>query len=118
MKKSEIKNDLEEAKLFCSPIFKNYRAYTLVRAIAKYSDNPVCNPQALEMLELGKNAGFENLAFEIRKESMIIAGNITRQSGSFMSAIYQGDFKKAWSRADMGNKEALWTALGNDEIEL
>ena len=107
METAKIMNTVGELNPTSNWVFKNYKAYTLVRAIAKYSSNTGCSSKALKLLDLSDRDVHSDLAEDIQ-----------RMAGGFMSAVYDGNFNLAWTRADGCNKSTLWTALGNDEIEL
>jgi hypothetical protein len=109
MKTAKIMNSVGELNPTSNWVFKNYKAYTLVRAIAKYSSNPVCSSQSGCLLNISENNELDKKRF---------VKGIKQNAGSFMSAVYDGNFSLAWNNADSSNKSALWTALGNDEIEL
>lgn len=81
-----------------------YKNYTMIVAIANYSDNVVCKHQARGLLE-------EVLDIQ-HKESYL------NTCGGFMSAVCTKDFATAWNRADGSNREALIQGLKNNEIEL
>ena len=82
----------------------SYKNYTMIVAIANYSENPVCKHQARGLLEEGLDVQHKE--------------NYLKRCGSFMSAICTKDFATAWNRADGSNREALIQGLKNNEIEL
>ena len=82
----------------------NYKNYTMLVAIANYSNNKSCCGNAHTMIH--------EIASLKRKED-ILSG-----FGGFMTAICIGTFAEAWNRADSTNREALIKGLTNNEIEL
>jgi len=82
----------------------SYKNYTMLVAIANYSENGSCYCSAMEMLN-------EDVSLEHKK--LLMQG-----LGGFMHAVCTGDFALAWNRADGSNKEALLEGLTNNEIEL
>jgi len=82
----------------------NYKNYTLLVAIANYSDNEICSSRARFMLD-------ENVSLEDKKR-------VYQGEGSFMSAVIGGTFTEAYKKADGSNRKALIEGLTNNEIEL
>ena len=81
-----------------------YKNYTMLVAIANYSDNSSCYGTAHTLIE--------EIASIERKEQIV------RGLGGFMTAICRGTFAEAWNRADSTNRKALIKGLTNCEIEL
>jgi len=81
-----------------------YKNYTMLVAIANYSENNVCKGNAEMMLD-------EDVSLE--RKTQVLWG-----MGGFMKVICRGTFAEAWNRADGNNKDALIEALTNNEIEL
>jgi hypothetical protein len=81
-----------------------YKNYTMLVAIANYSDNASCVSTANIILD-------ENIGIKTKQREL-------NSTGGFMSAVATGDFKTAWYRADYKNRQALIQGLTNDEIEL
>ncbi len=81
-----------------------YKNYTMLVAIANYSENGSCVGTATALLDedndLAKKRG--HLAF----------------TGGFMRAVAMGSFADAWNRADGTNRKALLKGLELNEIEL
>ena len=82
----------------------SYKNYTMLVAIANYSDNSSCCGTAHTLIE-------EVASIERKKQ--IVDG-----LGGFMTAICRGTFADAWNRADQSNRKALIEGLTNNEIEL
>ena len=82
----------------------SYKNYTMLVAIANYSDNSSCYGTAHTLIE--------EVASIERKEQIV------RGLGGFMTAVCRGTFAEAWNRADGSNREALIQGLTNNEIEL
>lgn len=82
----------------------NYKNYTLLVAIANYSDNEICSSRARFMLD-------ENVSLEDKKR-------VYQGEGSFMSAVIGGTFTEAYKKADGSNRKALIEGLTKNEIEL
>ena len=82
----------------------DYKNYTLLVAIANYSDNEICNSRARFMLD-------ENNSLEDKQR-------IYRGEGSFMQAVMGSTFAEAYKKADGSNRKALIQGLTNNEIEL
>ena len=81
-----------------------YKNYTMLVAIANYSDNNSCSGTASTMVE--------EIASMETKERLLTG------LGGFMTAICRGTFAEAWNRADGSNRKALIEGLTNNEIEL
>lgn len=81
-----------------------YKNYTMLVAIANYSDNGSCCGTAHTLIE--------EVASIERKEQLVDG------LGGFMTAICRGTFTEAWKRADHLNRKALIEGLTNNEIEL
>ena len=81
-----------------------YKNYTMLVAIANYSDNGSCCGTAHTLIE--------EIASIERKEQLVDG------LGGFMTAICRGTFTEAWKRADHLNRKALIEGLTNNEIEL
>ncbi len=81
-----------------------YKNYTMLVAIANYSENGSCVSTATGLLDEDN---------DIAKKRGLLA-----TTGGFMSAAARGDFATAWNRADYKNREALLKGLENLEIEL
>lgn len=81
-----------------------YKNYTMLVAIANYSDNGSCCGTAHTLIE--------EVASIERKEQLVDG------LGGFMTAICRGTFTEAWRRADDSNRKALIEGLTNNEIEL
>jgi len=81
-----------------------YKNYTMLVAIANYSDNGSCCGTAHTLIE--------EIA-SIERKNQLVDG-----LGGFMTAICRGTFTEAWKRADGSNREALIKGLTNNEIEL
>jgi len=101
MKKFELKAGYSKGYL---PEGVNYSNYTMLVAIANYSDNGACVGTATSLLD-------EDI--DIARKRGILA-----TTGGFMSAVATGEFKTAWNRADGANRHALTIGLSNNEIEL
>ena len=86
------------------PVGVSYTNYTMLVAIANYSDNDVCKGNAELMLD--KDVSLE-------RKIKVLWG-----MGGFMRAVCTEDFALAWNRADGSNREALIQGLTNNEIEL
>lgn len=84
--------------------FGTYKNYTLLVAVANYSDNDVCNSNARFYLS-------EDVSAEDKKRRL-------QGEGGFMTAVCTKDFAEAFKRADGGNIYALIQGLTNNEIEL
>ena len=82
----------------------SYKNYTMLVAIANYSDNSSCNGTAHTLIE--------EVASIERKEQILWG------LGGFMTTVCGGTFAEAWNKADGSNKEALIKGLTNNEIEL
>ena len=82
----------------------DYKNYTLLVAIANYSDNEICESRARFMLD-------ENNSLEDKQR-------IYRGEGSFMQAVMGSTFAEAYKKADGSNRKALIQGLTNNEIEL
>ena len=82
----------------------DYKNYTLLVAIANYSDNEICNSRARFMLD-------ENNSLEDKQR-------IYRGEGSFMQAVMGSTFAEAYKKGDGSNRKALIQGLTNNEIEL
>lgn len=82
----------------------NYKNYTILVAIANYSENSACSSTASHLIS-------ESVTME---EKDMICGNM----GSFMHHSCFGTFASAWNRADGSNRDALLKGLSNNEIEL
>ena len=78
-----------------------YKNYTMLVAIANYSENGSCVSTANIILD-------ENIGIKTKQREL-------NSTGGFMSAVATGDFKY---RADYKNRQALIQGLTNDEIEL
>ena len=81
-----------------------YKNYTMLVAIANYSENGSCVSTANTILD-------EDIDISVKR------GHLA-STGGFMSAVATGDFKTAWNRADYKNRQALIQGLTNNEIEL
>ena len=81
-----------------------YKNYTMLVAIANYSDNGSCCGTAHTLIE--------EVASIERKEQLVDG------LGGFMTAICRGTFTEAWRIADHSNRKALIEGLTNNEIEL
>jgi len=101
MNKIELKSGYSKGYL---PEGVNYSNYTMLVAIANYSDNGACVGTATRLLD-------EEI--DIARKRGILA-----TTGGFMSAVATRDFKTAWNRADGANRYALIKGLSNNEIEL
>ncbi len=101
MNKFELKSGYPKGYL---PEGVNYSNYTMLVAIANYSDNGACVGTATSLLD-------ENI--DIARKRGLLAS-----TGGFMSAVARGEFKTAWNRADGTNRKALIKGLENLEIEL
>lgn len=101
MNKFELKSGYPKGYL---PEGVNYSNYTMLVAIANYSDNDSCVGTATCLLD-------ENI--DIARKRGLLAS-----TGGFMSAVATGEFKTAWNRADGANRHALTIGLSNNEIEL
>ena len=86
------------------PTETTYKNYTMLVAIANYSDNGSCCGTAHTLIE--------EVASIERKEQLVDG------LGGFMTAICRGTFAEAWKRADHSNRKALIEGLTNNEIEL
>ena len=82
----------------------SYKNYTMLVAIANYSDNGSCCVTAHTLIE--EVAGLE-------RKNQLVDG-----LGGFMTAVCRGTFADAWKRADGSNRKALIEGLTNNEIEL
>jgi len=82
-----------------------YKNYTMLVAIANYSENGSCVSTANIILD-------ENIGIKTKQREL------DYRLGGFMSAVATGDFKTAWYRADYKNRQALIQGLTNNEIEL
>ena len=82
----------------------DYKNYTLLVAIANYSDNEICEARARFMLD-------ENNSLEDKQR-------IYRGEGSFMQAVMGSTFAEAYKKGDGSNRKALIQGLTNNEIEL
>ncbi len=85
----------------------SYKNYTMLVAVANYSENGSCYCSAMEMLDEDTSTD------RYQSKTRLLDG-----LGGFMSAVCKGDFALAWNRADGSNREALLEALKNNEIEL
>lgn len=81
-----------------------YKNYTMLVAIANYSENGSCVSTATGLLDEDN---------DMAKKRGLLA-----MTGGFMSAVARGDFATAWNRADGSNRKALLKGLENLEIEL
>lgn len=99
--KIKLKNGFGKGYL---PSESTYKNYTMLVAVANYSENLVCLSQARWLLQ-------EDVAIE-EKESY------QGCCGSFMHAVITKDFASAWNRADASNRKALLKGLELNEIEL
>lgn len=81
-----------------------YKNYTMLVAIANYSENGSCVSTASGLLDEDN---------DLAKKRGLLA-----MTGGFMSAVARGDFRTAWNRADGSNRKALLKGLENLEIEL
>ena len=81
-----------------------YKNYTMLVAIANYSDNGSCCGTAHTLIEE---------VASIEHKNQLVGG-----LGSFMTAVCRGTFAEAWNRADQSNRKALIEGLTNNEIEL
>tara|TARA_B100000768_G_scaffold88223_1_gene82832 strand:+ start:556 stop:864 length:309 start_codon:yes stop_codon:yes gene_type:complete len=81
-----------------------YKNYTMLVAIANYSDNGSCCGTAHTLIE-------EVASIERKKQ---LLGGL----GGFMTAVCTSTFADAWRRADYSNRKALIQALEMDELEL
>jgi hypothetical protein len=81
-----------------------YKNYTMLVAIANYSDNGSCCGTAHTLIEE---------VASIQRKNQLVDG-----LGGFMTAICRGTFAEAWRRADDSNRKALIEGLTNNEIEL
>ncbi|MCP3699408.1 MAG: hypothetical protein GY920_12750 [Aliivibrio sp.] len=81
-----------------------YKNYTMLVAIANYSENGSCVSTATGLLDEDN---------DLAKKRGLLA-----MTGGFMSAVARGDFATAWNRADYKNRKALLKGLENLEIEL
>jgi len=81
-----------------------YKNYTMLVAIANYSENGSCVGTATALLDEDN---------DLAKKRGLLA-----MTGGFMSAVARGDFATAWNRADGSNRKALLKGLENLEIEL
>lgn len=81
-----------------------YKNYTMLVAIANYSDNGSCCGTAHTLIEE---------VASIERKNQLVDG-----LGGFMTAICRGTFAEAWKRADHSNRKALIEGLTNNEIEL
>ena len=81
-----------------------YKNYTMLVAIANYSDNGSCYGTAHTLID--------EIA-SIERKNQIVGG-----LGGFMTAVCRGTFAEAWNRADASNRKALLKGLELNEIEL
>ena len=81
-----------------------YKNYTMLVAIANYSDNGSCCGTAHTLIE--------EIA-SIERKNQLVDG-----LGGFMTAICRGTFTEAWKRADDSNRQALSEGITNNETEL
>ena len=86
------------------PPNSTYKNYTMLVAIANYSENGICQSQARWLLQ-------EDVAIEEKELYQNLCG-------SFMHAVITKDFASAWNRADGTNRKALLKGLEQNEIEL
>jgi len=82
----------------------NYKNYTMLVAIANYSENPICKDRALFMI---------NEDNSLHDKARVLEGE-----GSFMRALMLDTFAEAFKKADGSNRKALIQGLTNNEIEL
>ena len=82
----------------------NYKAYTMIVAIANYSNNELCRERCRWILE--------------NENDIELKQKITSTDGSFMTAVYLGDFSRAYRLADDSNRKALGIALYKGELEI
>jgi hypothetical protein len=82
----------------------NYKNYTMLVAIANYSENPICNDRARFMI---------NEDNSLQDKARVLKGE-----GSFMIALMSDTFAEAFKKADGSNRKALIQGLTNNEIEL
>jgi hypothetical protein len=82
----------------------NYKNYTMLVAIANYSENPICNDRARFMI---------NEDNSLQDKARVLKGE-----GSFMRALMLDTFAEAFKKADGSNRKALIQGLTNNEIEL
>ena len=82
----------------------NYKNYTMLVAIANYSENEVCKDRAMFML---------NEDNSLQDKARVLKGE-----GSFMIALMSDTFAEAFKKADGSNRKALIQGLTNNEIEL
>lgn len=81
-----------------------YKNYTMLVAIANYSENSSCCGTAHTLIEE---------VASIERKNQLVDG-----LGGFMTAVCRGTFTEAWKRADHSNRKALIEGLTNNEIEL
>lgn len=82
---------------------KNYQAYTLLLAVANYSENELCKGRALMYLSDEQTPEYKNYCMS--------------GEGSFMHAVCRGDLLDALKKSDGSNRAALAEAIKNDEID-
>ena len=82
----------------------NYKNYTMLVAIANYSENPICNDRARFMI---------NEDNSLQDKARVLKGE-----GSFMRALMLDTFAEAFKKADGSNRDALIQGLTKNEIEL
>ncbi len=109
MNKFELKSGYPKGYL---PEGVNYSNYTMLVAIANYSENGVGRSNAMQMLDEDMRGDWEHDVRTAKKKRLMDG------MGGFMQAVCIGDFKTAWNRADGTNRKALIQGLSNNEIEL
>ena len=82
----------------------DFKGFTMLRAVSKYSTNDMCRGRAEMYLD-------EDTDVDV-KASMRFG------EGSFMSAVLRGDLLDAMRKADEGNYQALVQGLIKKEIEI
>lgn len=86
------------------PSSVSYKNYTMLVAIANYSENEICRDRARFYLDE------DNLVKD--KEFMM------ENEGGFMTSVCFGDFTRAYRNADGSNRKALIKGLETNTIEL
>jgi len=82
----------------------DFKGFTMLRAVSKYSTNDMCKGRARMYLD-------EHTDIDVKT-------SMKRGEGSFMSAVLSGDLLDAMRKADEGNYQALVQGLIKKEIEL
>ena len=81
----------------------NYTNYSMLVAIANYSNNAICKHQANVLVS--------------ETESLDVKNRVSKSLGGFMYDVCFGKFGKVYQKADNGNRKALIEALQNNEID-